>query len=1256
MNSLLSTTSLNQITADLFASKALFREVVNCDLWDTCLSDSKKQDLLDKYLPQCLTNEEKEDTVKQLLSGNLKRFDDNPMDTIYFHLKIQRLSPDLIKVMDEVKQLKLKSQKQQEQENQCKLFFDVINKRKTLFEDAINSPLDCVIRNVKYPRGSFLDTNCPKSHRKRLLLRCQKAKERYKKELKEIKDSVFENEDEKSKSSTDDEDIFAVLNDDKLHNAEALPFSTNVSLSSPNIFSIPEPNYIRMLKKHKHKRKRLEEAKLEDNRFNTSNISLNGIIRRVTNASEEEKDMAVVNSNCDAKLSSPSVKASKTPPNGNVQIVKKKNRAHLLNKVISTTVPVCETEKKVDSEVSVKKEPMDVFDFDNDSPPQSFPPPPLTLPSSAVTTTAPISTLSSIINQPQSPIIAAPLPALPPLLPSTPDPPPPPPMPLEKPPKCFFSLLRDTFYTHSPNDFKLTLHKLEELIKEKLRCYDPKIGWSHEMVQSAMNYLSGVLPPPEMVPLVDYKEKNQQWQWIGIERDNDDVLFSLCKEWTEEKDKNSSTSLMDPSQPIPPPICPTDWIVKPSNEEEKKIYREQEALRYNNPHKAFTFRIHGYESVVGPVKGCGIGGINSHTSSPNKAREHSLLVSDRPPFVTLLSLVRDAAARLPNGEGTRADICELLKDSQYLLPTVSDQQVNGIVSGALDRLHYEKDPCVKYDVNRKVWIYLHRNRSEQEFERLHEVQVAAAKAKRSLNKTQRRTSSTSSVPKIPSSFVGKQASKIQKIGPVTPITISDQSNSLSSSNPIQVASSLSPVITSTVVNTSVSSPQLFSSPTISAVTSYSNVGLNLSSNVTVTTDTLQMTKPKLASVLPIVSKKKIQKAKVIKKPGEEKEEESSPTFTAVIPTTVSISNIQTVSSMPSIAVTALPLTSFAKIESVEASTVTSGITSIVTTKSVTNKLKSVRPTKPLQKPQITLSQRTDLQTTTESNLQHILSIASSALPKSTQIAIPAGAKISVPKQSFQQASQVQQIQQQISVPKQIQLQNQVVSSTSGTATGTHQISIPTSVLFGARPGSVVLGNVVICDFQVLIYILIVNAATPTGKSYMMAAAGGQIVLQPQGPTASPITTAVTSTTGSQPTASLAVRTLQGIRVIPVTSGVAAPKNATPILAQSHLSGSQSQGTSTINPQHHVVARIITTGQPGRGGVPQTQIVIPSTSAFQPLLLAQANQVTTASTPQTITTSIQVNPAPIFTQASQVSLPIQHQIKTIELPSQKQTSK
>ena len=46
------------------------------------------------------------------------------------------------------------------------------------------------------------------------------------------------------------------------------------------------------------------------------------------------------------------------------------------------------------------------------------------------------------------------------------------------------------------------------------------------------------------------------------------------------------------------------WLV--AHQAMKNIFvhfQEQERLRYCQPHKAFTFRQHGYESIVGPVKG-----------------------------------------------------------------------------------------------------------------------------------------------------------------------------------------------------------------------------------------------------------------------------------------------------------------------------------------------------------------------------------------------------------------------------------------------------------------------------------------------------------------------------------------------------------------------------------------------------------------------------------------------------------------------------
>ena len=94
-----------------------------------------------------------------------------------------------------------------------------------------------------------------------------------------------------------------------------------------------------------------------------------------------------------------------------------------------------------------------------------------------------------------------------------------------------------------------------------------------------------------------------------------------------------------------------------------------------------------------------------------KPREHFLLKQERPSYITIQCLVRDAAARLPNGVGTRAMICELLKESQYITEKVAEEKLSGVVSGALDRLHYEDDPCVRYDLDKKLWIYLHRDRS-----------------------------------------------------------------------------------------------------------------------------------------------------------------------------------------------------------------------------------------------------------------------------------------------------------------------------------------------------------------------------------------------------------------------------------------------------------------------------------------------------------------------------------------------------------------
>lgn len=176
--------------------------------------------------------------------------------------------------------------------------------------------------------------------------------------------------------------------------------------------------------------------------------------------------------------------------------------------------------------------------------------------------------------------------------------------------------------------------------------------------------------------------------------------------------------------------------------------------------------------MVGPLKG-----IYNPSVGNTKARGHTMLSADRPNFVTILSLVRDATARLPNGEGTRADICELLKSSQYISKDAPDNILQSVVSGALDRMHTQFDPCVKYDQKRKIWIYLHRNRSEEDFERLHQQYQGMNKTlKKSTGKTR-----TPSKPKPKSEKSNKLKSEANTTTPAPSTTESKPSTPPSTS-------------------------------------------------------------------------------------------------------------------------------------------------------------------------------------------------------------------------------------------------------------------------------------------------------------------------------------------------------------------------------------------------------------------------------------------------------------------------------------------
>lgn len=681
--------SLVSVPQILCEEETLLRAVLSIDTWNNVLTETHKLRLMD-FLPVFPENdkEEKVETLQRLFSGCNFKFG-NPIRAFFGRLREGLLVPDIARTASLVRRASYRDYRLHQRRYHCRLLQEVLVSRKRLLETSLDwGPPGCLraLRGVP-PHPSHRSR--PPGLRVPL---AQRARWRYCTELQELRDRLGD-------TTTEDEDDMPeggappkLLREFRrqLHRLEASlgPDMRRVSSTlaagplGPHrcdtnsgrflskcltLSEITEERFRDMLLLHRHKRL----AGLDHAELDTSSVTLDDLIGR-TNLSRKPRPQ-------------------ESRP--------KKTRA------------------------SVAPAPSPVVGERAPSPPAPEAPVALAPPS------------------PSPPEEEEELPAeAPPPSPPAPRPPsecslgPPPSPPCR--PSSFFALLRDLF-SETP-EHKMSAAKLEERVRawshspgaqQAEWCSPRRDSWA-DMVSSALRFLAGdyigVLPE-NFVPYLDYKEKQQQWQWIGAGRDSDVQSLALCQHWLQGQ---VAPDALDASQGSPPPPkCTTDWTVRPTTDEERGHYRSQECVRYQNPHRAFTFRVHGYEAVVGPVKG-----VYGKESGVNKAREHSLLVSDRPPFVTILSLVRDAAARLPNGEGTRADICELLKDSQYLAPA-SDQQIHTVVSGALDRLHYEKDPCVKYDVNRKLWIYLHRSRTEEEFEKIHQAQAAAARAKKAIQKS-----------------------------------------------------------------------------------------------------------------------------------------------------------------------------------------------------------------------------------------------------------------------------------------------------------------------------------------------------------------------------------------------------------------------------------------------------------------------------------------------------------------------------------------
>ncbi|CAH2041402.1 unnamed protein product, partial [Iphiclides podalirius] len=234
--------------------------------------------------------------------------------------------------------------------------------------------------------------------------------------------------------------------------------------------------------------------------------------------------------------------------------------------------------------------------------------------------------------------------------------------------------------------------------------YNLSDDWCAEL-NSALDFLAGERGPhpDDFVPYLQYIPETQIYQWIGAGRDCDAILGRLCERWLR------AVSPQPSSTEAPPPSAsrwPTSWTVRAPTPAEIADFRAQERRRFASATKPFTYVQHGYRAAVGPIarSGVGCGGATG-----------ALVCAQRPRSATFGALLRDALARLPNGEGTRADIVTLLKMSQWIAPC-TDQALSSAITAALEKLlTVKRDPIVKYDQRTAVWTYLHRHRSEEDW-------------------------------------------------------------------------------------------------------------------------------------------------------------------------------------------------------------------------------------------------------------------------------------------------------------------------------------------------------------------------------------------------------------------------------------------------------------------------------------------------------------------------------------------------------------
>ncbi|XP_052281775.1 nuclear factor related to kappa-B-binding protein-like isoform X2 [Dreissena polymorpha] len=727
-----------QVPECFLEQKQVFNSIVSQETWNKVLTEGERQHLM-TFLPKFPENdnEEKRDTLRKLFNGENIKFG-NPLQKFHRQLKDGSFSPDIAKYTLMIRKMKQKEYRDKQKRYYHSLLKEILLSRQRVFEQLTELGPD---EHIKF------EYDPPKQRQSPLKWR---AHNKYKRYLHEVHrecglDDTSSEDEFGYVTPRSKKQLLKTLNPvpspepvtSSVHSTYAAKseyangdLDTPVSsLKRPRPISPPEvteESYRDMLTKHRRRQLYDDYDEEEHPEYNTQNITLQDVMSRCQASRKggyEPDD--------DEIILPPSLSKAK---GGKKEKTEKRVRKKPSNKIRDMDIGMSVTDADDADDESKTNMSIDVTEDNASTIDHSSLPAPEDLIQDVVRCSSFFVLIKNIIlNTPEKRI-------------ST--------VKLESRIRCWMD---------SPDvDDNVWLAQREDWL---------------DQVPLSLKFLAGEslgVNMDQFVPYLDYKERTQQWQWIGMGRDSDEALDRLCAYWLKHKDDVGEV-IVDGQESPPALKLKPSHVVQAATDEEKTDFQKQEKCRFEEPHMSFTYDMHGYKSVVGPVKG-----VFSKKTDTTKAREHALLVNNRPAYVTILTLVRDSVARLPNGEGTRGDICELLKDSQFLAPGITDAQINVVVSGALDRLHSEKDPCVRYDVNRKVWIYLHRNRTEQEFEHLHQAQAAAQKAKKSLAKPKTPKSSTPKLRDLPSSqsssvdgtpsLVGAGDGVVEELVPVTPVT------------------------------------------------------------------------------------------------------------------------------------------------------------------------------------------------------------------------------------------------------------------------------------------------------------------------------------------------------------------------------------------------------------------------------------------------------------------------------------------------------